>query len=627
MSRRLPCCLALSLAVGFWTAAVSVSHGEVPAGPGDWPQWRGPARDGLSPEKGLTKEWPSAGPAVVWQTDNVGVGYSSLAIKDGRIITQGDLNGVEHIIALSIQDGQVLWAVQPASVGQELTDKVAAEIKRLDKNSDGVIEEAEALAGLGTQFNQFDQPTDGDKVQIAAARVQRLLKQIDADGDGKLSVAEAGSRMRDTFTKIDSADKAIAASAEQLAALAQKRTAEIFKQADKDSDGKVSRKEAQGQIIDDVFGRMDQKDPATNKGDDQLTPAEVETYFAKFEAGRDGLLTADELQAFDVQSYAGKDGLLTAEELRSYYGGYRNGQGDGPRGTPTIDGNRVYVEGGSGDLSCLELSTGKTLWHVNLVRDFAGGRPGWGYSESPLIEGDLLIVTPGGAKGTVLALNKNTGELAWRSENLKEAAHYSSPIVANIAGKRQIVQFARESVFGVTSDGGELLWNYKKANNGTANCSTPLVFGDHVFAASGYGTGGGLAKVTSQGDGQKADEVYFEKKMANHHGGMVRAGDYLYGFGQGGLICMNFLTGEIAWTNRSVAKGSLIYADGMLYCLGEGHELALVEANPSGYQEHGRFKIENLGRPSWAHPVVAGGRLYIRNMQRVTAYDILGKSP
>ena len=451
----------------------------------------------LAQKKGLVKEWPSAGPAVAWQVDNVGVGYSSLAIKDGRIITQGDLNGVEHIIALSIQDGQLLWAVQPASVGQELTDKVSTEIQKLDKNGDGVIEEAEALAGLGTQFNQFDQPIEGDKTSDqAAARVQRILKKLDTDGDGKLTVPEAGSRLKDTFSKIDSPDKTIAASTDQLTALAQQRTAAIFKQADKDGDGKLTRKEAQGNIIDEAFGRMDQKDPATNIGDDQLTPEEVEAYFGKFEAGRNGELTAEELQAFDAQNYAGKDGVLTAEELRSYYGGYRNGQGDGPRGTPTIDGNRVYVEGGNGDLSCLDLSTGKTLWHVNLVRDFAGNRPGWGYSESPLIEGDLLIVTPGGAKGTVLALNKMSGELVWRTGKLTEAAHYSSPIVADIAGKRQIVQFARESVFGVTSDGGELLWNYKKANNGTANCSTPLVFGDHVFAASAYGTGGGLAKVT-----------------------------------------------------------------------------------------------------------------------------------
>lgn len=624
MSRRLSCCLGFSLVIGLWAAVASLSFAELPSSPGDWPQWRGPGRDGQSPEKGLLKEWPSSGPGVVWQVDSVGVGYSSLAIKDGRIVTQGDLNGVEHIIALSIQDGQVLWAVQPGNLGQELVDKVASELRRLDKNSDGIVEEAEALAGLGTQFNQFDRAVDGDKVQIAAARVQRLMKQLDADGDGKLSVAEAGAQLKDTFAKIDAADKTVAASPEQSAALAQQRTTEIFKRADKDNDGMLTRKEAQGIILGDGFNRMDQKDPATNKGDEQIVPAECETYFSRFEAGRDGLLTVDELQAYDVQAYAGKDGVLTAAELRGYYGGYRNSYGDGPRGTPTIDGTRVYVEGGNGDVTCLDLSTGKTIWHVNLVRDFGGGRPGWGYSESPLIEGELVIVTPGGAKGTIAALNKSTGELVWRSNN-KEGAHYSSPMVADIAGKRQIVQFGHVSLYGVALDGGELLWNYKKANNGTANCATPLIYGDHVFAASGYGTGGGLVKVTSQGEGQQADEVYFEKKMANHHGGMVRVGDYLYGFGDRGLLCMNFLTGEIAWNSRSVSKGSLMVADGMLYCLGESHEMALAEATPEGYREHGRFKIENFGRSSWAHPIVAGGRLYIRNMQRLTAYDVTGK--
>jgi outer membrane protein assembly factor BamB len=203
-----------------------------------------------------------------------------------------------------------------------------------------------------------------------------------------------------------------------------------------------------------------------------------------------------------------------------------------------------------------------------------------------------------------------------------EGAHYASPQAADIAGTRQIVQFARQNVFGVSADSGKLLWSYGGANNGTANIATPLIFQDHVFAASGYGKGGGLVKIAADAAAQKADEVYFEKKMANHHGGLVRVGDFMYGFGNGGLICMKFLTGEIAWTNGSVRKGSLVYADGMLYCLGEGHQMALVEANPTEYREHGRFAIPELGRPAWAHPVVSGGRLYLRNMRQLTSYDV-----
>ena len=145
-----------------------------------------------------------------------------------------------------------------------------------------------------------------------------------------------------------------------------------------------------------------------------------------------------------------------------------------------------------------------------------------------------------------------------------------------------------------------------------------------MFTASGYGTGGALVKITASGDAQRADKVYFEKKMGNHHGGLIRVGDYLYGYGSG-LICMHYLTGKIAWSNRSVGKGSLVYADGMLYVLSEGHTVGLVEATPDAYREYGRFRIENQGRSSWAHPVVAGGRLYIRDQQRLAVYDVKAK--
>jgi len=234
----------------------------------------------------------------------------------------------------------------------------------------------------------------------------------------------------------------------------------------------------------------------------------------------------------------------------------------------------------------------------------------------------LVIVTPGGSDGTVAALNKITGEIVWRSRAVTEGAQYSSPVAADIGGVRQIIQFARESVFGVTADNGDALWSYSNPCNSTANVSTPVAYENHVFAASAYGTGGGLARIVPDGNGQKAEEVYFEQKMQNHHGGMVRVDDHLYGFGSSGLICMDYLTGEIAWADRSVTKGSLIVVDGMLYCLGERHQMALVEATHKEYREHGRFGIENLGRPSWAHPVVANDRLYIRNQQRLTAYDI-----
>jgi outer membrane protein assembly factor BamB len=235
--------------------------------------------------------------------------------------------------------------------------------------------------------------------------------------------------------------------------------------------------------------------------------------------------------------------------------------------------------------------------------------------------GDLLIVTPGGKKGTVAALDKKTGAVVWRSEGVTEGAHYSSPQLVEIGGIRQIVQFAHSSCFGVTADGGKPLWKYSAANNGTANVCTPIVHSNHVFAASAYTTGGGLARITTDGTSQKAEPVYFEKKMQNHHGGIVKVGDHMYGFGSG-LMCMDFLTGEIKWQARSVGKGSLVVADGMLYLLGEGHEVALAEVTPEDYRERGRFKLPSRGKPSWAHPVVAGGRLYLRDQKFLTAYDV-----
>ncbi len=583
----------------------------------DWPQWRGPQRTGVSAETGLLKEWPEKGPAQVWQVDTVGVGFSSLAVKDGRVITQGDLDGVEHIIAYDEKDGKLLWAVQPEPVVAALVKKIESEFERMDKDKDGQLDELEALGGLGQNFYQFDVAESGNKDAIAKTRAAKLIKALDKDGNGMLAYAELNGPMQGLLEKIDEESKTA-----DGPALADSRAQALLDAADADLDGKISKPEAKGSLAERIFDRADAKVAGTDKGDGQLTKQELSGYFFAREPGRDGDISGKELEAYYVKNQAGIDGILTKADIRRYYGGYRNGFGDGPRGTPTIEDNRVYVEGGFGDLSCLDAATGKTLWHVNLTEKFRGGRPGWGYSESPLIVNDLVIVTPGGADGTIAALNKNTGDLVWRSSDLKQGAHYSSPMFAEIAGVPQIVQFANQSVFGVTLNGGKLLWSYDGSANGTANISTPTIFGDHVLSSSGYGKGAGLVKVTNVStDEQKAEEIYYEKKLSNHHGGIIKVGDHVYGFG-GALVCMNFLTGEIVWQERSVGKGSVIAADGMLYLLGENAEVGLAEATPEGYREHGRFKIDNFSKPAWAHPVVANGKLFLRNMHRLTAYDI-----
>jgi outer membrane protein assembly factor BamB len=586
---------------------------------GHWPQWRGPNRDAVSLEQGFLKEWPADGPKVVWHVEHVGIGFSSLAVQDGRIYTQGDLAGVEHVICLDAKDGSIVWTKMPEPVERQLAERVAKELMQADANSDGTIDEAEALARLGWNFNQSDTPQEGPADQIAAARAGRLFDRLDTNGDGRLSFEEAGPPFRDTFSQIDTpADGA------DVESLARGRARTLLQAADADQDGRVVRKEAGRTLLERPFNQIDQKLEGQNKGDELLTAEEIEAWLLKTARGHDGLLSRGELAAYYTRVFPGRDGSLTATELRGHYGGYRNSYGDGPRGTPTLDGSRVYAEGGNGDLTCFDAASGQTLWHVNLAADFGGGRPGWGYAESPLVEGDWVIVTPGGKQGTLLALNKHTGQPVWQSASIQEGAQYSSPIVSDLAGTRQVVQFARNRVFGVRLSDGQLLWSYSAPSNGTANICTPVAFENHVFATSAYGTGGGLAQIIASGDGQRAEEVYFEKKMAVQHGGVVRVGDYLYGFGSG-LICMHYLTGEIAWTARSVGKGSLVYADGMLYLLGEGHQVALCDATPEEYRERGRFKIPNHGRPSWAHPVVAGGRLYLRNLHELTAYDVSAK--
>ena len=317
------------------------------------------------------------------------------------------------------------------------------------------------------------------------------------------------------------------------------------------------------------------------------------------------------------------DGSLLWAVPTSDQPAFRNDQGNGPRGAPTVRDGRVYVENGNGDVCCLDAETGKVVWHLNLARDLGGAPPNWGFSESPLLLDNMAIVTPGGRGGTVAALNKDTGEVIWRSAEVQHVAEYSSPVAAVIGGIPEIVQFAKDGVFGLTRDTGRLLWTYRhqKADN-SINITTALVAEDHVLVSSAYGNGTGAAKITTAGGKQSAQEVYFVRDLDNHHGGIIKVGDYVYGTGSRGLICLSFLTGQIAWQDHSVGKGSVTVADGMIYMLGEMRQLALVEATAEGYREHGRIKIEDRGRPSWTHPVVANGRLYVRNQGTLTAYDV-----
>ena len=300
------------------------------------------------------------------------------------------------------------------------------------------------------------------------------------------------------------------------------------------------------------------------------------------------------------------------------------GRGNGPRGTPTVDVDRVYVLTEAGDLACLRVRDGSSLWRKNILKDFGGENPNWLISESPLVDGDHLIVTPGGRNASIVALDKMTGKTVWQSEGLSDSAHYSSCITADIGGVRSIIGFTAKAAVGLRASDGKLMWRYQPVANGTANVATPVFFDNKVFYTSAYNTGCALLNLKAQNGEVKAEEVYFSREMQNHHGGVVLVNRNIYGFSNGILTCLEFDTGKARWKDRSVGKGAVTVADGMLYLLSENGVVALAEVSPDAYKEKGRFTIPDQGFPSWAHPVVSDGRLYIRNQGWLASYDVKG---
>ncbi|HVC98589.1 MAG TPA: PQQ-binding-like beta-propeller repeat protein [Pirellulales bacterium] len=314
------------------------------------------------------------------------------------------------------------------------------------------------------------------------------------------------------------------------------------------------------------------------------------------------------------------------------------GQSGGNLGcTPTVDGDRVYALGQEGDLVCLHTKDGKRVWHRNLLKEFGGSMGGWHYCESPLVDGDRIIVTPGGKDATMVALDKMTGETVWKCAiALQHAkAGYSSAVVAKVGGVKQYVQLLDGGLVGVSTD-GKSLWIYEKLGPNTANIPTPIVLHDHILAVAGYGKGGALLTLAASGNDVKVEEVYFNRELTNKHGGVLVIGGYAYGDtdDQGKPFCAEVKSGKVLWKRtgnegrgnegtRDKGRGSasVTYADGRLYFQYDNGVVALVEASPDGYKETGTFQVQTDGQ-AWAHPVVAGGMLYLREGDSLYCYDV-----
>ena len=398
---------------------------------GDWPQWRGPQRNGVSAETGLLKEWPKAGPRLVWQAKDIGDGYATPSVVGNRIYVLGN-RGLdnEFVQALSTQDGKQVWATRLGKVGNP------------------------------SQMPSF--PT--------------------------------------------------------------------------------------------------------------------------------------------------------------------------ARSTPTIDGALMYALGSDGDLACLETASGKVRWQKSLRADF-GGHPGqWAYSESPLVDGDTLVVTPGGAQATIVALNKKTGDTIWKSAVPGgDDAAYASVIIVETGGRKQYVQFLAKGLVGVDAKTGQFLWRYDATGKGNTNIPTPVASNGYIYTSQGRGPGG-LVRVAATGQGVAAEQVYLQRGLPNSGGGSVVVGATHYGTSAEGLVAADWATGKVMWTEPSTGGGAILEAENRLYIHAENGEVVLAETTPEAYREKGRFmppdrpqRTRAAMEKAWAYPVIANGRLYIRELDSLWCYDISGK--
>ncbi len=334
-------------------------------------------------------------------------------------------------------------------------------------------------------------------------------------------------------------------------------------------------------------------------------------------------LDADETFGLCLDADSGKELWRTTIDGR-----FKNGWGDGPRSTPTVAGSHVYMLTSKGNLVCLKIEDGAKVWEKSLTSDFGGKVPSWGFSESVLVDGDHVLATPGGKQGTIVCLDRKTGKTIWQSSDVTEPAHYSSIIKIEANNQKQYVQLTPRKLFGV-SDKGKLLWS-SEWNGRIAVIPTPIFHDSKVYVSSGYEVGSMLVDIS----GKEAKEVWKNRIMKNHHGGVILLNGHLYGYSdKRGWVCQDFKTGEAVLSDKALRKGAIGYADGHFYCIEErSGKVAMFEATEKAFNKVSEFQLkplsENRNRRGgiWVHPTIANGKLYLRDQELIHCYDIKAKS-
>lgn len=357
---------------------------------------------------------------------------------------------------------------------------------------------------------------------------------------------------------------------------------------------------------------------------------------------RDG---SEVLLAFDLKAQsAGAPKELWSAKIGPVFTWKGNNWNEGPNVSPTVSGDCVLALGGFGDLICVDAATGTQRWRVNLPRDFAGEvnpigggleEPtplGWGYAGAPLVDGNKVIVVAGGRNGLLAALDKNTGKRIWQSKEAGDQASYSSPILTEIGGVPQYIQVTNAGIVGIAAADGKLLWRYQRSMPyDDVVIATPIVHDGYILSTVGFGQGCDLIKVDLNGSNYQVQKILSDKSLQNRDGGVVLVGTHVFGHSENrGWVCKEFTTGKELWMERSkLARGSVTFADNRLYCCSEEGVVTLAEASPQGWKEHGRFKLPQASekrKPSggmWTHPVIANGKLYLRDQELLFCYDLV----